>query len=336
MHWTYEKFKPDSDLEQGDIIFPNDELRKLLLDVHPYFADEKYIGFAVASQSCDLVRRGGESKARYISIAPVRALPSVAHRLFEQVIPSVAPGLFRASLKRQGLEFLKRLFDQNEQALGLFYLHEDGEVGLGVPCVAFLRVKVALKAQHYAALTNARRGRLSPEFRAKFGWLVGNLYSRAASPDWSDYPGGEGQIEKMTSAYIEEQLEGLGPVWVDDELVDAGEKRKVKFAARDRGELLRELESLRPKPALDRLAEEVVKQGRKALTLRSHELTSIREAKSAAVSALAAQTPGSDDVASVVETLVESVLAVAIVSDERLTKMANRLTNSGVIAGLLK
>jgi hypothetical protein len=56
-HWTYEDFRDDSDLFQGDILEPTEDLRSILGQVHPHFLHPKYTGFLLITQSCDLVRR---------------------------------------------------------------------------------------------------------------------------------------------------------------------------------------------------------------------------------------------------------------------------------------
>ena len=43
-----------------------------------------------------------------------------------------------------------------EQKLGLFYLFPDGEIGIGENAVAFLRISVAFRAEHYNLMTRAR------------------------------------------------------------------------------------------------------------------------------------------------------------------------------------
>ena len=51
--------------------------------------------------------------------------------------------------------------------------------------VAYLKVSIALKSEkHYKELLNAKVLELSDEFKAKLGWLVGNMYSRVGTTDW--------------------------------------------------------------------------------------------------------------------------------------------------------
>lgn len=219
MHWTYATAETNSDLEQGDILEPTKELRALLQSYHPYFTREQYLGFIVTTQSCDLVRRGDRPKAPHISIASFRSLRLALPQLLPMVVKPIAPGAFLKSHKETVRQFLERLLDQNEQGLGLFYLHPEPDIRLAEPSVVSLRVTVALKAEHYQLLCNARTGRLAPEFRAKLGWLVGNLYSRAASPDWSDHKDGRKEKERNVKQYLDSPGSEASFCWISDSSV---------------------------------------------------------------------------------------------------------------------
>ena len=255
-HWTYDDFQPNEDLDQGDILQPNSELRALLAEVHPHFCDEKYLGFLVASQSCDLVRRKGKVKARYINIAVVRPLDQVSKKLISYVVRPVAAGRFPRSGKFEAERLLERVFNQNEQAIGLFFLHQDADVGIGQDAVAMLRVTVSVKSEHYETLTGARTGRLKAEFQAKLGWLLGNLFNRPASPDWGDIPGGEKKLKDLISQYTEndeELMQQLGVCWIDDVLIREAQSKRIELATAS----LAELEGLRPKAPLDQALDEI-------------------------------------------------------------------------------
>ncbi len=260
MHWTYTaEWNVEDDLQQGDFLVPTAELSDIFKEVHPHFGADKYLGFSVATQSCDLVRRKKRGpKAKYISIAVVRSLKEVSASLLEQVARPVIPGVFPSSAKLEARQLLVRLFNQNEQSFGLFYLHPDGDISLGESAVVFLRVTVSLRAQHYNALVKARRGRLNAAFQAKLGWLLGNLYSRTATPDWSDHPGCGKQCEELVKKYLTEQIPGAGPTWIDDMLVRAGRSAGVVFENRDRNDLIKELDLHRPKPRLERIVDAVL------------------------------------------------------------------------------
>jgi len=55
-----------------------------------------------------------------------------------------------------------------------------------VDLCAFLLLSIALRAEHYGALLEAKIAQLDDIFAAKLGWLTGNLYSRVGTPDIED------------------------------------------------------------------------------------------------------------------------------------------------------
>lgn len=209
-HWTYDECSSDSDLMQGDVLAPTKELRTLFKEVHPHFCDEKYLAFVIITQSCDLVRRKRTCSARYINVAVVRSLSAVLLRLLDTICEKLEEGIYSGAGRRRAHELLERIFNQNEQKLGLFYLYPDGDIGIGEDAVAFLRVSVAFRADHYDLMCAARQGRLRPEFANKLGWLVGNLYSRVGTRDWPP-----DCLRDMIDSHLSSSAND-GPVWVDE------------------------------------------------------------------------------------------------------------------------
>lgn len=246
-HWTYDDCDVDTDLEQGDILQPSAALRDVFADVHPHFQDDKYLGFMVGTQSCDLVRRGGTPKATYVHLAVIRPLAQVTHKLLAYVSAPVAPGAFRRTARGSARQFFERLLNQNEQATGLFFLYPDADLGIGEAAVVFLRVGVSLRSEHYDTIRAARIGRLKPEFRAKLGWLIGNLYVRPATPDWGDVDGGKKRAQDLVAQYLDEAR------WIDDELVEEAIASGVDLTSTSD----EALEAFRPPSRLDRAVEEV-------------------------------------------------------------------------------
>ncbi|MCG7946178.1 MAG: hypothetical protein N0C84_07515 [Candidatus Thiodiazotropha taylori] len=361
MHWTYSQSETDSDLQQGDLLSPTDELREILKEVHPHFCADKYIGFVITTQTCDLARRGKKSpKAHYINIAAVRSLKDTAAHIFERAIRPVSNGVFRKSDRATAKDLLHRIFNQNEQALGLFYFHPDADIGLGDHSVAFLRIAIAMRAEHYEVLLKARTGGLDPAFQAKLGWLVGNLYSRAATPDWADYEGGKDELKQLESEYLKEQIPGHGPTWVDDELIVAGQQNNVNFDGFDSSGLIEELEQYRPLPSIEKLIREVADQAKNALKINPHTKKQVDEvfnnrgdhlfslfekhlqlseedADGDTRTGDALSSPEvKDAIIQSLHELKEAIIDMLSVSDENLEKLANRLKNNGKIKKLLK
>lgn len=256
-HWTYEGFDGGSDLEQGDILLPNDDLTAIFKEAHPHFCAPKYIGFLVATQSCDLVQRSGGMKAAHISLAAIRALTPVVPKILSYIAKPIdaEKGVFATSTKYEAKNLLRRLFNQSEQALGLFYLHPDADSGIAEPSVGFLRVVVAVRSDHYDALRAARKGRISAEFRAKLGWLLGNLYARPATVDWSERAGGTTQLDALLDEHLSEQIPERGPKWVDDEIIAEARTQGVALPTDPQ-----KLEALRPKARHDQALDEIATQ----------------------------------------------------------------------------
>jgi len=246
-HWTYESCDSASGLEQGDILQPTAALNELFERVHPHFRSDKYLGFLIATQSCDLVIRGAAPKAAYISLTPIRPITQVLPKLISEATTAVSPRRFLSSKRREARQLLERLVNQNEQAMGLYFLYPDVDAGIAEAAVAFLRVTVAFRAEHYEILRAARVGRLKPDFRAKLGWLVGNLYVRPATPDWADAPKGPETIDANITRWLSEVD------WVDDEIV-----KEIEAYGWEIGEAsATTLEYFRPKSRLERALAEI-------------------------------------------------------------------------------
>jgi hypothetical protein len=258
-HWTYEAFDPKSDLLQGDIVEPTEDLRSVLREVHPHFLDPKYTAFLLVTQSCDLAVRKGRYNTRYLNIAVVRPIEAVLHDFLTHVCRPVVEGVYLQETKAEAYRLLERLFNQNEQALGLFYFHPDVEAGIAIPSVALLRVTVTLRVEHYDVLKQARRGRLCAEFRSKLGWLVGNLYSRIGTQDWSEPPERSKDLERLVKQYLDAGEPSYGPVWVPETLVSAAKERGVEVERLERDKVASTLEAHRPPPAKTQVIDQMLR-----------------------------------------------------------------------------
>ncbi|TEX44782.1 MAG: hypothetical protein CFR70_12735 [Rhodocyclaceae bacterium] len=135
-------------------------------------------------------------------------------------------------------------------------MYPDGDLKLGEEAVAMLRVTVSVRSQHYEILTRARVGGLKPEFQAKLGWLLGNLYNRPATPDWPDYDGGKEKLKELIATYsggVGAQNDSLGVTWIDDVLIREAKVKKLDIDALTPDEL----ENLRPEPILEKALSEI-------------------------------------------------------------------------------
>ena len=159
----------------------------------------------------------------------MRQLEDVLHDLLACVCEPVAAHVYVQETKVEANRLLERLFNQNEQALGLFYLHPDAEAGISVPSIALLRVGVTLRVAHYDILVRSRRGRLQPEFTAKLGWLVGNLYARVGTPDWTETRERRRELKALIQSTLGPSDPEVAPRWVRQSWVRAAEDKGVEL-----------------------------------------------------------------------------------------------------------
>lgn len=254
-HWTYDSCTPQANLTQGDIIEPTGELRDILKIVHPHFLDPKYIGFMVLTQSCDLVRRPGY-RGQHINLCVIRELGAVARTFLELYCGSGITNIFREDTRGNGRQFLQRVINQNEQAIGLFYLHPDADAGIATPSIAMLRIAIALRTDHYEKLQHSRRGHLRPEFQAKLGWLIGNLYSRVGTEDWSE----PDDRAKMQNQMIDQAMNALsGIAWASSSAIRKAKMANFSTEGKNSQEIQDALKEFEPEP-LDQLVQKAVKR----------------------------------------------------------------------------
>lgn len=187
IHFTYKADADMTSLCQGDVLLKTDALSNILGSVHPYFLNDEYKYFMVLSQSCDLVRRGGKNcKTPYITLAAVRDYNDFVQRsLIANKMAEEYKGLLLVDdrSKIRVMQLIERLYNNTEP--DYFFLYKEESLGFPNSMVCYLKVSIALKsALHYQECLEAKKLELSDEFKAKLGWLVGNMYSRVGTTDW--------------------------------------------------------------------------------------------------------------------------------------------------------
>ena len=187
IHFTY---KPNPDMQslcQGDVLEITPELSVVLKEVHPYFLNEQYKYFMVLSQSCDLVRRNGKNcKTPYITLAAVRSYSEFLEKIllkgkFAEKNKELL--LMDDKHKERAYQLIERIYNNTEPEY--FFLFKEEALEFQESMVAYLKVSIALKSdEHYDKCLSAKKIELTDEFKAKLGWLVGNMYSRVGTADW--------------------------------------------------------------------------------------------------------------------------------------------------------
>lgn len=189
-HFTYSDVLDKTNLKQGDLLKKTDKLKNLLQKYHSYYAtSQDYTHFQVLTQSCDLVRRGSDEtcSSRYVTLAAVRSLNTVIKRAVEHFADKriEVNGNICCSDKHQDKlsSVLSSLF--NNQDKEYFFLKASPEDGLIDDSCTFLHLSIAIRANdNYDLCLEAKALELKENFRAKLGWMVGNLYSRVGTDDY--------------------------------------------------------------------------------------------------------------------------------------------------------
>lgn len=187
IHFTY---KADADMKslcQGDVLNITEELAEVLRNDHPYFLNGQYRYFMVLSQSCDLVRRDGKNcKTPYITLAAIRSYDSFVEKtLVKEKFAENVSGLLLMDEKKKekAYQLIERIYNNTEPEY--FFLYKEDALDFPESMITYLKVSIALKSQeHYDKCLAAKKMELSDEFKAKLGWLVGNMYSRVGTADW--------------------------------------------------------------------------------------------------------------------------------------------------------
>lgn len=175
-------------LEQGDLI-PRSApvITGVLRHYHEYHVDKDVNEmFAVLTQSCDLVKHGGNPKARYIALAPVRPLRAILSREFGEFLVKT-PGeryvLGSNETKGRYDDFLAKLINNNDSRY--FFVPQRADKQIAEDMCVMLPLSMSIRAEHYDACVAGRVAQIADLFQAKLGWLLGQQFSRVGTPDWS-------------------------------------------------------------------------------------------------------------------------------------------------------
>lgn len=226
-------------LSQGDLLKRTDDCVAAIAQAHQYYANtHEYSHFVVITQSCDLVRRGGNRfNAPYITIAAVKSL---SHVLDEKIgsgklLPNSDFKYRTPSSVQKARLLIERYINNTED--GHFFFPRSNDHNVDDDLVAFLRLSIALRKEHYDVLASAKIAQVQEVFQAKIGWQKGNIYSRVATPDL-DERGYDGSSIK--EEYYDRYIDGVQISGYQAEQL----KVEVNHRFAEKGEALSEAEVL--------------------------------------------------------------------------------------------
>lgn len=186
-HFTYKEANETDKINlcQGDVLKITPELSEIIKECHPYFQKEQYRYFIILTQSCDLVKRDGKCKTSYITLSAVRSFNDFINKKAKEynIIENKGFKLLEDAKFNTISQLVERIYNNNENEY--FFLYKDLNLNFAEDMVAYLKVSFALKVElHYEKCLNAKIMELSDEFKAKLGWLVGEMFSRVGTVDW--------------------------------------------------------------------------------------------------------------------------------------------------------
>jgi hypothetical protein len=185
MHDMY-RVPSGDDLEQGDIV----EKRTLAPAMigHQDYMEQRpdFEAFCVLTQTCDLTSKK-LIQTEFITLAVVRKITNI----FDQS---------QARLNRTS-ERLKEII-QHRANTRFFYLYPEPAAGINDDSVVDMRVTFALHRHHYNQIVCARKMSMNPLYTAHLGWMIGNVFSRIAMPEWGgkELPKLEDKIKSLQDA----------------------------------------------------------------------------------------------------------------------------------------
>ena len=187
VHFTYKQNPDMTSLCQGDVLKVTEDISSVLGKVHPFFLNGQYRYFMVLTQSCDLVRRDGKNcKTPYITLAAARSYSDFLERMllngkYAEKVNGLL--LMDEKNKERAYQLVERVYNNTEAEY--FFLYKEDILDFPESMVVYLKLSIALKSdEHYNKCLAAKVIELEDEFKAKLGWLVGNMYSRVGTADW--------------------------------------------------------------------------------------------------------------------------------------------------------
>jgi len=205
------KFLKDS-LFQGDILRVSGVFQDYFLKFYPEVTniegEEKYV--MVLTQSCDLVKSHKRKlKVSHINVCLIRTLKNFIHSLISEIKPLSLGGknLLEEEVNDRIKDKIRKLLGNSDQKVNFFL---PKELPFEEDMVALIPLSFSFRADHYDVLLQNKVLTLMPEFRAKVGYIISELYGRVGTPDLSD----SGWDDKQVRNYINGLLHDLNLVQV--------------------------------------------------------------------------------------------------------------------------
>jgi len=213
--YVYRNPANEHSLLQGDVLKVEGQFRQNFIEFYPAIShsdvEDKYV--MVLTQSCDLVKTGKRKpKLSHVNVCLVRSLKAVIARLInDEIKPTVIAD--KKLLEKDAIDQLKdrlsKLLNNSDQKTHFFLPKKPSFVE---DMVAILPLSFSFRIDHYDLMLQSRVLGLKPEFQAKVGHIISQLYGRIGTSDLFD----EGWNDRRTRRHINDLLQDLNLVEVPD------------------------------------------------------------------------------------------------------------------------
>lgn len=204
-------------LLQGDILKVDGKFRENFNKYYPAIkhneGEDKYV--LILTQSCDLVKSDSrQPKLQHVNVCLVRPFEAVIANIIEnEAQPEIIGGskiLLKDAMDKLKDQLLK-LLNNNDQKIHFFL---PKKAPLTQDMIALLHMSFSFRMeQHYEELLANRILSLKPEFQAKLGHVLSELYGRIATSDLLEY----GWDDKSSKRYINKLLKKANITQVPDQ-----------------------------------------------------------------------------------------------------------------------
>lgn len=213
--YVYQDHSAEKSLLQGDILKVEGSFRNYFKEFYPAInhpdGKDKYV--MVLTQSCDLVKsEKRKPKLSHINVCLVRGLNSVIERVITDEIKPLTIGdknILQQSALDQLKDKLAKLLNNTDQKTHFFL---PMKAPFTKDMVAILPLSFSFRTDHYDLMLNNRVLSLKPEFQAKVGHIISQLYGRIGTHDLYD----AGWDDKRKREYINQLLKKSNLVQVPD------------------------------------------------------------------------------------------------------------------------
>lgn len=205
--YVYETGTLPQCLQQGDIIKLSNEFRELFFRLFEHLKrddiyDDQYM--MVTSQSCDLFRDGKrDPKPDHINLCTVRSFNRYLKRVSESV-GGFSTGYAKVVERDRRVAISGHIAGviNNSNIKQEFFLPKGSFFSDNL--IAFLTLSYPIKTESYDVILKERVCSLKPEFQAKVGYTIAELYGRVATSDLVGSGWEYDDITKCASEFLDQ------------------------------------------------------------------------------------------------------------------------------------